>query len=148
MTRVMTAVAMVAMLTVACGRQESGTESQSNMQNMPAPGSSTPASTGAAEITFKSEPATPLVGENALEVMVMQDGKPVNDAQVSVEFQMPAMPQMNMAEMKNKTELSPAGNGVYRGKGQVMMAGDWNVTVTATRSGQELGTRKLTVTAK
>ena len=147
MTRMMTATAMVAILTAACGRQESATESQSNMQNMPA-GSSAPASTGAADISFTSEPPIPVMGENAFEVMVMQDGKPVNDAQVSVEFQMPAMPAMNMAEMKNKTELAPAGNGVYRGKGQVMMAGDWNVTVMAMRNGQELGTKQLTVTAK
>jgi hypothetical protein len=61
---------------------------------------------------------------------------------------MPAMPQMNMAEMKTKTDLSSAGDGVYRGKGQVMMAGTWNVTVMAMRNGQDLATRKFTVTAK
>jgi len=80
--------------------------------------------------------------------MVMQDGKPVNDASVSAEFYMPPMPQMKMPEMRTKADLAPAGDGVYRGKGQVMMAGKWDVTVMAMRGGQELATKKLTVTAQ
>ena len=88
------------------------------------------------------------MGDNAFEVMVMRDGKPVDDAQVSVEFFMPAMPQMNMAEMRTKTDLMPMGKGMYQGKGQVMMAGNWDVTVMAMKNGQEIGSRKLTVTAK
>ncbi len=87
-------------------------------------------------------------GENTFEVMVMQDGKPVNDASVSAEFYMPPMPQMKMPEMRTKADLAPAGDGVYRGKGQVMMAGKWDVTVMAMRGGQELATKKLTVTAQ
>ena len=121
----------------------------------PAPATSESASSAAsapaaapAEITFKSDPDPVKTGENTFEVMVMQDGKPVNDASVSAEFYMAAMPQMKMPEMRTKTDLAPAGDGVYRGQGQVMMAGNWDVTVMAMRGGQELGTRKLTVTAK
>jgi nitrogen fixation protein FixH len=80
--------------------------------------------------------------------MVMQGGKPVTDAMVSVELFMAAMPAMNMPEMRNKVDLTDAGNGMYRGKGQVMMAGSWDVTVMAMRGGQELGSQKVTVTAK
>ena len=136
MTRLVTAMAMVAILASACTKQEA------------VGGSSVPTTDGAAAISFKSEPATPTMGENAFEVMLMQNGNPVNDAQVTVEFQMPAMPQMNMAEMKTKTDLARTGEGLYTGKGQVMMAGNWNVTVMAMRGGQELATKKLTVTAK
>jgi uncharacterized GH25 family protein len=108
----------------------------------------TPGSSGAAEITFKSDPETPKMGDNTFEVMVMQDGRPVDDAQVSVEFLMPAMPSMNMAEMRTKADLMPTGNGMYQGKGQVMMAGNWNVTVMAMKNGQEIGSKTLTVAAK
>ena len=43
------------------------------------------------------------LGDNTFEVMVTQDGKPVTDAMVSTEFYMPAMPSMNMPEMRTKT---------------------------------------------
>jgi uncharacterized GH25 family protein len=112
------------------------------------PGGEASTSSSAPEIMFKSDPDPVKTGENSFEVMVMQDGKPVNDASVSAEFYMPAMPQMKMAEMRTKTDLAPAGDGVYRGKGQVMMAGKWDVTVMAMRGGQELATKKLTVTAQ
>ncbi|HKC81500.1 MAG TPA: FixH family protein, partial [Gemmatimonadaceae bacterium] len=123
-------------------------------QAAPAPAATgTPAgaastSSSAPEITFKSDPDPVKTGENTFEVMVMQDGKPVNDASVSAEFYMPPMPQMKMPEMRTKADLAPAGDGVYRGKGQVMMAGKWDVTVMAMRGGQELATKKLTVTAQ
>lgn len=152
MNRVMKSVmaitgALAVTMAIACSKQESAAQNQT--ANMPAQGATqAPATTGTAEVTFKSDPETPKMGENAFEVMVMQDGKPVDDAQVSVEFQMPAMPQMNMAEMKTKADLKPSGNGAYKGTGQVMMAGDWNVTVMAMRNGQEIGSKKLTVAAK
>src|SRR5688500_17527088 len=50
-------------------------------------------------------------GENTLEVMVMQGGQPVTDADVSVQFFMPAMPEMKMAEMKNTVPLTHEGGG-------------------------------------
>lgn len=101
-----------------------------------------------AQVAFTTDPATPKVGENSFAAMLMQDGKPVDDAQVSVEFEMPAMPQMKMAEMKTTTDLAPTGGGMYRAKGQVMMAGTWNVTVRAMRNGQELATQKLSLIAQ
>jgi hypothetical protein len=139
---VFAAIAVAAV--VACSTQESA---PAQAGNAPA-ATTTPATAGGAEITFKSDPESPRTGDNTFEVMVMQDGKPVDDAAVSVEFFMAAMPQMNMPEMRNKTDLKPAGNGVYRGTGQVAMAGNWDVTVMAMRNGQEIGSRKLTVTAR
>lgn len=106
------------------------------------------AGTQAVDITFKTEPDPVRTGENTFEVMVRQDGKPVTDAMVTTEFFMAAMPSMNMPEMRTKAELAHEGNGMYRGKGQVMMAGNWDVTVMAMRGGQEIGSRKITVTAK
>jgi nitrogen fixation protein FixH len=126
------AIVSLGLVAGACGKSEQGTSTASS----------------APEITFKSDPDPVKTGENTFEVMVMQDGKPVTDASVSAEFYMPAMPQMKMPEMRTKAELAPAGDGVYRGKGQVMMAGKWDVTVMAMRGGQELATKKLTVTAQ
>ncbi|MEQ1760639.1 MAG: FixH family protein [Vicinamibacterales bacterium] len=103
---------------------------------------------GPVDITFTTDPAEPKMGDNTFQVMVMQAGQPVNDAQVSVEFVMPAMPQMNMAEMRTKADLQPTGNGTYRATGQVMMAGNWDVTVMAMKNGQEIASKKLKVAAK
>jgi hypothetical protein len=61
---------------------------------------------------------------------------------------MPAMPAMKMAEMKNSVALTHEAGGRYRGTGNVMMAGEWDATVMVMRGGQELGSQKLTVTAK
>ena len=140
------ALALVAVMlgAAACGRSEQANQAPA-VSEAPA---AAPAGSGSVEITFKTDPDPAKTGDNVLEVMVMQDGKPVSDAAVSAEFYMPAMPAMKMAEMRSKADLSSAGDGVYRGNGQVMMAGNWEVTVMAMRNGQELGSKKLTVTAK
>ena len=72
----------------------------------------------------------------------------IDDAEVTVQFFMPAMPTMNMPAMKSEAKLAPAGGGVYRGSGQVMMAGRWDATVTVVRGGQRLGTKQLPVVAR
>lgn len=101
------------------------------------------------EIVFRSQPDPPQTGDNTFEVTVkMPDGQPVADAEVSVTFFMAAMPSMSMPAMKSETKLAPAGNGVYRGAGQVMMAGRWDVTVTVSRSGQRLGRKQIGVVAR
>lgn len=116
----------------------------------PQPATDRPA--GAAEgveIAFRSEPTPPKMGQNAFEVTVRDEqGAPVTDANVTVEFYMPAMPEMKMPEMRDTSTLKHESGGVYRGTGQVVMAGDWDVTVTATRNGQEIGRRTVKVTAQ
>ena len=131
-------VVAVTLGATACGRSEPASQAPAAAE----------APAGSIDITFKTDPDPAKTGDNTFEAMVMQDGKPVADATVSAEFYMPAMPAMKMAEMRSKTDLSNAGNGVYRGNGQVMMAGNWEVTVMAMRNGQELASKKLTVTAK
>ena len=101
------------------------------------------------DITFHSVPDPPKVGENQFEIMVKDPmGKPVDGADVSIQFFMAAMPTMNMPAMRNEVKLSPAGGGVYRGTGQVMMAGRWDATVTVSRDGQRIGSKQLTVVAR
>ena len=101
------------------------------------------------DITFRSQPDPPKTGENQFEVMVKDPaGTPVDDADVAVQFFMAAMPTMNMPAMRNDVKLSRAGGGLYRGTGQVMMAGRWDATVTVTRGGQRLGVKRLTLVAR
>jgi len=113
-----------------------------------------PAATGAGtpervEITFRPQPDPPRTGDNVLEVSVKDAaGQPIADADVTVTFFMPAMPTMNMPAMRNEAKLPPVSGGVYRGPGQVMMAGRWDVTVTVTRDGQRLGSRQFAVVAR
>jgi RND family efflux transporter MFP subunit len=101
------------------------------------------------QITFRTVPDPPKTGDNQLEATVKDaTGKPIDDADVTVQFFMPAMPTMNMPAMKSDAKLAPAGGGVYRGSGQVMMAGRWDATVTVVRGGQRLGTKQLPVVAR
>ena len=98
------------------------------------------------DIAFRSAPDPPKVGENQFEVTVGDAaGKPIDDADVRLQFSMAAMPTMNMPAMRNEVKLAPAGGGVYRGTGQVLMAGRWDVTVAVMRGGQRLGARQLAV---
>jgi len=148
MTRISLALGMAAiaavMIAVGCG----GGNEQPASESAPAASAPVPAGAQAVDITFNTDPDPVRTGENTFEVMVMQDGKPVTDAMVTTEFFMAAMPSMNMPEMRTKAELAHQGNGMYRGKGQVTMAGNWDVTVMAMRGGQEIGSRKIAVTAK
>lgn len=101
------------------------------------------------DITFQSQPDPPRTGENVFEVTVTgADGRPVADAEVTVVFFMAAMPSMSMPAMKNETKLESVGSGVYRGTGQVMMAGRWDVTIVVSRGGQRIGSRQIGVVAR
>jgi RND family efflux transporter MFP subunit len=109
----------------------------------------TPSSRQRAEITFRAQPDPPRTGENMLEVSVKDAaGQPIADADVTVTFFMPAMPTMNMPAMRNQAKLPPAGGGVYRGPGQIVMGGRWDVTVDVTRGGERLGSRQFAVVAR
>ena len=101
------------------------------------------------DISFRPQPDPPRIGENTFEVAVRDAaGQPISDADVSITFFMPAMPTMNMPAMRNSAKLPPAGGGIYRGSGQVVMAGRWDVTVDVSRAGQRLGSRQFAVVAR
>jgi hypothetical protein len=101
------------------------------------------------DISFRTTPDPPKTGDNQMEVVVKDTtGKSIADADVSVQFFMPAMPTMGMPAMKSETRLTSAGGGTYRGSGQVLMAGRWEATVTVTRGGRPLGSTQVPVVAK
>jgi Cu(I)/Ag(I) efflux system membrane protein CusA/SilA len=120
-------------------------------QDAPEPGpAQSPAAANAqgVSVQFASEPNPPVSGNNQVEVIVLENGKPVTDAAVEAVFSMPAMPSMNMPAMRSAAPLTHAGEGRYRGTGELSMAGTWNVTVTASRGGQEIGRTNLSIVAK
>jgi RND family efflux transporter MFP subunit len=101
------------------------------------------------QISLRTQPDPPKAGESQLEVEVKtSDGTPVSDAEVTVVFFMAGMPAMNMPAMRNEAKLPAAGNGLYRGAANIMMAGRWDVSVIVSRNGQRLGTRQLTVVTR
>jgi hypothetical protein len=80
-----------------------------------------------------------------LTVTVRENGRPVTDADVSVELRMP--PSDTMGEMRTGTELKSSGDGRYVGNVDMMMAGDWNAIVRVKRGGQVVATHTQPVTA-
>jgi hypothetical protein len=118
-------------------------------------GAAPPASTGSSatrdglDIMLRSQPDPPRSGDNMFEVTVRDAaGQPVSDADVTVTFFMAAMPSMNMPEMRNSVPLTHQGGGSYRGGGTVMMAGEWDVTVTASRAGQQIASETFDVVTR
>ena len=103
------------------------------------------ASAAAVVFTVRTDPAPPRSGKNDFEVTLKDaEGKPIADAAVSLAFYMPAMPSMKT----DAAQLTSTGNGVYKGSGTVGMSGDWDVTITASRKGQTLATKKVKLNAK
>ena len=137
-------------LAAACdgGEQNSGAGNASTPAPAPPASTASEAAAGNVEIRLTTQPDPPKMGETAFEAMVIAAGQPVTDADVSVELFMPAMPSMNMAEMRNSVALKHEGGGRYRGAGNVMMAGNWDATVSVKRDGKEVGSRKIPITAK
>jgi len=104
---------------------------------------------GQASVEYASTPATAHQGNNTFRVRLTgADGSPVSGAQVTVTFFMPAMPAMGMAAMRNVTTLNDKGGGVYEGPGQIQMGGTWQVTVLATKNGQTIAQKQISVTAE
>ena len=102
-----------------------------------------------ATIEYGSTPATPHQGNNTFRVRLTNaNGSPVTGAQTTVTFFMPAMPAMGMAAMRNVVTLNEKGGGVYEGAGQVQMGGTWQVTVLATKNGQPIAQKQISVTAE
>lgn len=100
-------------------------------------------------ITLRTQVDPPRTGENTFEVTVKDaSGRAIADAEVAIQFFMPAMPTMNMPAMRNTVKVPPVSGGLYRGTGEIMMAGRWEATVSVSRGGQRLGSLQTTVVAR
>lgn len=99
-------------------------------------------------LTLTTRPSPLGLGQNLFEVVVKDaKGQPVNGADVSLVLVMPADPKTKHPEMRTEGQLNKAGAGKYNGIAMVTMAGDWDVTVTASRNGKEIARKKQKMTA-
>ena len=100
-------------------------------------------------VDFSSDPSPPHKGSNTFRVKVNgMDGAPVTGAQVVVGNFMAAMPAMGMAAMKGETTLSDKGNGMYEATGKLDSGGTWQMSVTVTKDGKVIATKRFTLNAE
>ena len=99
------------------------------------------AASATTRFAFRADPAAPKGGSNTTVHVTVLDasGKPITDAEVKVALVMPAMPAMNMPEMRSPADLVWNGSD-YAGTLKVPSSGSWNVEIEARRNGQRLGT--------
>jgi len=101
-----------------------------------------------AKIDFTTDPNPPQKGSNVFRVKLTgADGSPTAGAEVTVTFYMTAMPAMGMAAMNTTSKLTEKGGGMYEGSGSLGSGGTWQVTISAQKNGQVIGTKQLSVNA-
>ncbi len=76
----------------------------------------------------------PVTGTNTIEIEIKDAaGTRVTDAQVVVEYAMPAMPGMPAVSYREKADLK---ENDYRGQINFSMAGSWTISVKIMRAGK------------
>jgi RND family efflux transporter MFP subunit len=99
-------------------------------------------------IELTTQPTPLRKGNNTVQARLNgPDGKPVAGAQVTATFFMPAMPAMGMGPQHAAATLMDRGDGLYEGSIQLPAVGTWQVTATAQRDGQTVGTKQLSLSA-
>jgi membrane fusion protein, copper/silver efflux system len=99
-------------------------------------------------IEFSTRPSPPRKGGNLIHVMLTaENGKPLVGAEVTVNFDMAAMPAMGMAATRVVAMLSDKGDGVYEGPAELGHGGTWQVTILAKENGQMVASQQLSVNA-
>lgn len=129
-------------------------DSESQLQA--AAGSYTPPPPGAGQasqsmqgaIDFTTRPAPPRKGSNVFHAKISNPGgAPVDGADVTATFFMPAMPAMGMAAMTTTTKLTGRGNGLYEGTGVLESGGSWRITIVARKDGKIIANKQLNLNA-
>jgi hypothetical protein len=106
------------------------------------------AQTRSATLALTTKPSPLGLGQNLFEVTVKDaKGQPVTDAEIALLLLMPADPKTKHPEMRTEGKLNNVGGGKYNGIVIVTMAGDWDVTVTATQKTKKLAQKKQRLTA-
>jgi hypothetical protein len=91
-------------------------------------------------LTLATKPSPLGLGQNLFEVTVKDaKGQPVTDAEIGLLLLMPADPKTKHPEMRTEGKLNNVGGGKYSGIVIVTMAGEWDVTITATQNRKQIG---------
>lgn len=89
---------------------------------------------GEYNVTVRMDKNPPAAGDNNVTVSVKDaSGKDVTDAQVKIDYSMPAMPGMPAMNYKTGTKLKGTE---YRAVMNLSMPGSWNIAVKITRGGK------------
>jgi RND family efflux transporter MFP subunit len=131
------------------GSKEFSAPAQAASGGASSPTSNPDAAQGRIEVHVDPDPMK--AGEdNTFAVKVIgTNGKPVEDAEVTLTLVMPAMPSMGMPEMKSSLTLPwKSDRAMYVGKGQPGMAGTWNVTVEARKGGSVVASTRTHLAAR
>ncbi len=129
---------------------ESQLQAAAGAYTPPPPGAGTEMSATGQQVSAEltTNPSPPHKGKNGIQVKVRSaDGKPIPGAKVTVQFHMPGMPEMGMAEMNATSPLNDQGNGTYTGQLELGSGGTWQVTISAEQGGKLMLTKHLNVTA-
>ena len=114
----------------------------------PGAGGTGATSTPQASIELTTEPTPPRTGSNLIRVKLTDEhGATVSGAQVTVTFNMAAMPAMGMAAMRVPVTLAAKGNGLFEGPVELQSGGTWQVTILARKNDQVLASKQLSVNA-
>jgi Cu(I)/Ag(I) efflux system membrane fusion protein len=109
------------------------------------------AQASAAKIDFHSDPNPMKAGEDNRFRVTLTDatGKPISNAGVTVTLIMPAMPAMNMPEMKSSAELAwKASSQAYEGNGHAPIPGMWTVLAEARKNGNVIASMRTHLSAR
>jgi Cu(I)/Ag(I) efflux system membrane fusion protein len=104
----------------------------------------TAAKAGDFDVQVAIDPDPPTTGENRLHISIRDaSGKPVDGAQLTFEYDMPAMGAM--PEMKGGGDVNAEGEGRYTVAYPLSMQGDWSLTLGIDAPGQPHTSIKLKV---
>src|SRR5260370_6823813 len=102
------------------------------------------AKAGDLDVQVAIEPDPPTTGENRLHILIRDaSGKPVDDAQLTFEYDRPAMGAM--PEMKGGGEVKAEGGGRYTIAYPLSMQADWSLTLGIDAPGHPHASIKLKV---
>jgi hypothetical protein len=127
-----------------CSKQEKSSNSAKD-----SPAAKTTAADSGSHIELRFDPTPPVGGiEHKVYVRLADTaGKPIPDADVKLILLMPAMPSMDMPEMRVSKDMKWNGRE-YAGTINISMAGGWKATVEATKGGRQIANYKADITAK
>ena len=127
-------------------RQATGVQVQTVTADVSSAAGQAAAQTATIEMT--TDPTPPHKGANNIRLVLRDSfGAPIDGANVSIVFYMPPMPAMAMAAMRRVANANGSGGGVYTAAINLDSGGGWQVSMVASKAGNQVATLQTNVTA-